>query len=154
MAFIFAMSSRAGSTENSSALIGGILKRLTPTFYATLTAYQLDCLDYGFRKACHFTGYAILSALALRSVARGRTPQPRHFVVAFALSVAYAVTDEIHQSFVPLRTASLGDVGIDALGAASCLAVARAIQSLGCLDRRIGAALRGYSGDGSGGENT
>lgn len=37
--------------------------------------------------------------------------------IAFALTVLYGVSDEVHQSFVPGRTLSLIDVAFDAAGA-------------------------------------
>ena len=37
-------------------------------------------------------------------------------VLAVFISVLYAASDELHQSFVPGRTASTGDVLVDALG--------------------------------------
>jgi len=40
----------------------------------------------------------------------------RFFVSAILLSVLYAVSDEVHQIFVPGRGASLGDVVLDGVG--------------------------------------
>jgi VanZ family protein len=37
--------------------------------------------------------------------------------VAWCLAVAYGVSDEFHQSFVPNRHAELRDLGSDAIGA-------------------------------------
>ena len=37
--------------------------------------------------------------------------------IAFVLTVLYGVSDEAHQAFVPDRTPSLADVGLDAAGA-------------------------------------
>ena len=39
-------------------------------------------------------------------------------MLAYGLTVIYAVSDEIHQAFVPGRSAQLSDVCIDACGAA------------------------------------
>jgi VanZ family protein len=45
-------------------------------------------------------------------------------VVPWLLSSLYAVTDEIHQAFVPERACALMDVGIDSAGALfGCLLV-------------------------------
>jgi VanZ family protein len=72
---------------------------------------ESDLLDAISKKIAHNGAYAILMLLllnALRPRARIRT--------AFVLLIAYAISDEIHQSFVPLRSASLRDVCFDALG--------------------------------------
>ncbi len=48
-------------------------------------------------------------------------PRPwnwRQASIACAVAAAYAVTDEIHQAFVPGRQAQVGDVLIDTAGAA------------------------------------
>ena len=47
---------------------------------------------------------------------------------AIALTVIYAISDEIHQLHVPRRTASLKDVLSDTLGAVLAVGVAEAIQ--------------------------
>ena len=71
------------------------------------------------RKLGHFTEYAILGLLIARALRDERGWQLHHALMAVALAASYAVTDEVHQHFVPGRTAALGDVAIDALGAVS-----------------------------------
>ncbi len=58
---------------------------------------------------------------------------------AIALTVIYAISDEVHQLHVPRRTASLKDVLSDTLGAVLAVGVAEAIQRL--RGRARGAAL-------------
>ena len=67
------------------------------------------------RKLGHVTGYAILTAAwwwALRVVIRRPLPW------AIGISLAYACTDEFHQTFVRGRDGSPRDVAIDAIGIA------------------------------------
>ena len=64
--------------------------------------------DEVLRTLAHATEYAVLGVLIVRALDR---PLP-----AFALGLAYAVSDELHQHFVPGRTADPKDVAIDALG--------------------------------------
>ena len=85
----------------------------------------LGTWDLVLRKAAHVTEYAILGFLLTRAFAA---------VPAFALGVAYAATDELHQHFVAGRHASPIDVAIDALGVLAGIvvvpsAVRRAIAS-------------------------
>ena len=70
----------------------------------------LGTWDLLLRKLAHVGEYAVLGALLLRALGR---PWP-----AAALGVAYAVTDELHQRFVPGRLGSPRDVAIDAFGVA------------------------------------
>jgi VanZ family protein len=64
--------------------------------------------DLVLRKLAHAAEFGLLGALLVRALS---TPWP-----AFLLGVAYAVSDEVHQSFVPGRMGSPIDVAIDAVG--------------------------------------
>ena len=77
----------------------------------------LGTWDLILRKCAHTTEYAILAVLLLRATGS--------YAWAFALTVAYAGTDEVHQTFVQGRHGSPIDVAIDAVGAAIGLTVAR-----------------------------
>src|SRR2546430_10332369 len=71
------------------------------------------------RKAGHLTEYAILATLAARAFRTSSHDLLRRhwFWVSLLLAIAYALTDEFHQSFVPSRTASIYDSLIDSIGA-------------------------------------
>ena len=66
--------------------------------------------DVALRKGIHFGEYALLCALLVRAL-RGRV------WMAWTLTVLYAVSDEIHQTFVDGRQGTPRDVAIDAAGA-------------------------------------
>lgn len=66
--------------------------------------------DLVLRKLAHMAEYAVLGALLLRATGRAG--------LAVALGTLYAVSDEIHQAFVPGRMGSPLDVAIDAVGVA------------------------------------
>lgn len=72
--------------------------------------------DFLLRKAGHLTVYLLLGA----SYARALRPATRRgWLLAGLLALLYAVSDEIHQRFIPGRGGSpFLDVGIDTLGAA------------------------------------
>jgi VanZ family protein len=66
----------------------------------------------------HGGAYAVLGALAARALDATVTGTGVfRTVAAIVLSTAYGVSDEIHQSFVPGRTADPWDVAKDAGGA-------------------------------------
>ena len=68
----------------------------------------LGVWDVVLRKIAHAAEYAVLGALLVRAL-----PRPG---LAFALGVAYAISDEAHQSFIAGRTGSPLDVALDAVG--------------------------------------
>jgi VanZ family protein len=70
----------------------------------------LGTWDLVLRKIAHAAEFAVLGALLLRAV--------RQEVPALALGISYAVSDEIHQRFVPGRVGSPLDVVIDSVGVA------------------------------------
>jgi VanZ family protein len=73
-------------------------------------------LDFLIRKAGHMGVFGILALLLWRAIAT-TTARGRPWAWAMALTVLYAVTDELHQGFVTGRHPSAVDVGIDAAGA-------------------------------------
>jgi len=77
----------------------------------------LGSWDLVLRKAAHATEYAILGALLLRALGRD--------ALAFLAGVAYALSDELHQHFVPGRQAAPLDVAIDAIGVAAGIVLSR-----------------------------
>lgn len=109
MAFIFAMSSRIGSVEHSRSF-------LTDLF--GLSGYWLHVANGLLRKGAHLTEYAVLSLFFVTALRRAHGATPRVALVGGILgSLAYACTDEFHQSFVPGREGMVSDVVVDCAGA-------------------------------------
>ncbi len=115
MGVIFWLSTGSFSAEETGGWIIPLLKALLP--WATLP--QLEFLHWLGRKTAHAMEYAILAWLwhrALRRTGRGARP-----LAAFALTVAYAITDELHQGWTGQRGASALDVLLDAVGGGAAL---------------------------------
>ena len=88
------------------------------------------------RKGAHFTEYTILGGFLVPAVkewmAADTTPVPVSMerIAAWLAGTLYAVTDEIHQFFVPGRSCELRDIVIDSCGVlAGVLVVSLAIWS-------------------------
>ena len=116
MALIFMFS----ADSDSGATSGGLLEALVALLSGLLGPLGLETqanLHLLLRKAAHFTEYAILALLWTGVLPR----RSRRLWLAFWLAAGYAVTDEIHQAFVPNRGPSPIDVLIDASGAATAL---------------------------------
>lgn len=73
----------------------------------------------GADKPWHAAGYLGLAVLVVRALAGGlpRRLSPRVLVWSIGIVVLYGVSDELHQMFVPGRTASFDDLLADTIGA-------------------------------------
>jgi VanZ family protein len=74
------------------------------------------------RKIAHFSEYALLLACWWRALRTVMEPN-RALATAYVVTVAYACTDEFHQTFVTGRVGTPRDVLIDATGAAAAAAL-------------------------------
>lgn len=76
-------------------------------------------VNFLFFKTLHVLEYAMLYFLSFRAVryTTGGKETFRWFVTAFLITLLYAITDEIHQTFVPTRGGRPRDVIIDSIGA-------------------------------------
>lgn len=70
--------------------------------------------DFLFKKTAHVAVYAILYFFVFRAFLG--VQMKRRFLYSFLFCFAYAISDEVHQSFVPGRTATIRDVGFDVIG--------------------------------------
>jgi VanZ family protein len=79
--------------------------------------------DWVAKKFAHMLIYGILAVLCWRALSQvgGDGENWRGWAV-LAICLVYAVSDELHQAFVPGRGSGVRDVGIDMLGV--CLALA------------------------------
>jgi VanZ family protein len=93
---------------------------------------QLAWWDVAIRKLGHIGGYALLTALWAWTLA-GTVRRP--VLIAAAIALIYAATDEYHQSFVETRHGTPVDVAVDAIGIALAVLLLRW--------RRLVPALRG-----------
>jgi VanZ family protein len=106
-AMIFTFSTSGFSADSTARVISPVLKSLFPG----ITPASLELANSLIRKAAHFTEYGILFWLLIKGPLKGRP------LLAMALCVGYALTDEGHQLFVVGRTASIYDVALDSTGA-------------------------------------
>lgn len=124
MAFIFSMSSQ--NSEVSSNTSGGAIRIIlsaVPQFNEQSEEAQeeiVEELQFITRKSAHFIAYMILGILATSLTLKinkiNKKPQ-----FALLICVLYAISDEIHQLFVPGRSSQFRDVLIDSAG--SCVGI-------------------------------
>jgi VanZ family protein len=86
--------------------------------------------DFAMKKTAHLSVYAFLYLLLFRafySVGRDAAGSRfRSHLASAVIAILYAVSDEIHQYFVPFRTSTIRDVLIDTAGVAlMCVLISR-----------------------------
>lgn len=118
-ALIFIASSDTQSSQRSSRIIGPLLRWLFPD----LADASIEHVVFFVRKCAHLTVFGVLALLYWRAfrkpVKNDARPwswiEARNSVIGVFI---YAMTDEIHQAFVPARQGSVMDVVIDTVGGA------------------------------------
>jgi VanZ family protein len=98
---------------------GAILLPLLHALFPTATYEELRAIHAAIRKTAHFAEYLVLSTLLYRALRAGRRWDVRAAVMAIVIAGLYSVGDELHQWFVPGRTAAATDCLIDVSGAAA-----------------------------------
>ena len=89
-----------------------------PTYFSGFVPVFEGAIELLVKKGAHVAGYALLTLAFLRAFRlRGHTRR-RSAYLALACAMGYALTDEVHQAFVPGRHAALLDIGFDTIGAA------------------------------------
>lgn len=116
MALIFALSAQAGAV--SQQLSGAALAAAEQTGADAFLPGWFDARGYAnIRKWAHVYLYAALGlSMAVTVHLWCPRPLPRQMALAALFCLLYAVSDEVHQLFVPGRAAQWQDVIVDALG--------------------------------------
>lgn len=124
MLVIFFFSAQSGPTSGATSakivhLVLPVLQNIS--FYGSLAAADkasiLSLVTWVVRKAAHFTEYAILGIFLVKYWQAAGAAVKRQIGFSVLVCAGYAVTDELHQYFVPGRACALGDVCIDVMGA-------------------------------------
>lgn len=119
MSIIFSASSDQMSFSHSSRIIAPLVRWLLPH----ISDQSVHAIVFAIRKAAHVTEYAILGLLVWRALPNPSATNRHRWLwsqagVALLVVALYAVSDEIHQAFVPTRQASVWDVVLDTTGGA------------------------------------
>ena len=77
----------------------------------------VDSMQFIVRKGAHFAVYFALGSLCMLAMNTYNVPTKRKMAVSLSISLVYAISDEIHQIFVPGRAGQIRDVLIDFAGA-------------------------------------
>ena len=117
---IFGFSSQDGETS------GGISRNITNKILQFSNKYNAleqeekeqiaDRTERIIRKIAHFSIYTLVGLLLMGLLSTYKIKENWRIILSVLLGMIYAVSDEIHQSFIPGRTPQITDVYIDTLG--------------------------------------
>lgn len=122
MLLIFYLSSQVA--EQSNNLSKGVTKIIVETVEKVTPEkdFNMDTINHFVRKNAHFFAYLTLGILVLNAIRRSRMNGSTisgvaTLAMAFGICVLYAISDEVHQLFVPGRGGQVKDILIDSSGA-------------------------------------
>lgn len=102
----------------SNELSTGITMFFVETIKTIVPSMEFDLIDFNhlIRKSAHFINYLVLGILVLNALKVSTGYGCRSAMLALLICVLYAISDEVHQLFVPGRGAQVKDVLIDSAG--------------------------------------
>lgn len=134
MIFIYVMSAQHAS--KSSQVSGGIVYKLITVFFGKFDALSLEkqseivnTATFFVRKAAHLFEYFVLGILAALLALTYNFKRMVNFILAFGFCAIYALSDEVHQYFVPGRACQFRDICIDVAGSLFAISIVLLIVS-------------------------
>ena len=119
MGFIFNMSSKDGekSLNISGQVIEYVISKIPQLKDEPQEVKENIILKLQFivRKGAHFTAYMILGIVVSLLLLKVKNIKKR-YLLSWEICTLYAISDELHQLFVPGRLCEIRDVLIDSLG--------------------------------------
>lgn len=85
--------------------------------FPTVQTTQFFLGDFLLKKSAHLIEYGIFSILIYRALVNSRIEKKKAMWYAIISAILYGMSDELHQSFIFGRTATVRDVLIDTTGA-------------------------------------
>ena len=135
MVVVFSFSGQVGteSSGTSRKVTEFIVQRISDKSIEENEDIIENC-DKVIRKLAHYTIYTVGGILIFNYAYTTNKSQKEKILYSVIFGAGYAITDEIHQYFVPGRSARIFDVGIDTLGVITgvfiCLVIIKIIQNI------------------------
>lgn len=116
--FMFSMENGNKSANTSKTTTIKIVNIITKNLSITEQEKNdiVDKLDPIIRKLAHYTLYTIGGILIINYTDKLDIEKRKKIIYAIIIGILYAITDEIHQYFVPSRSGRILDVCIDTAG--------------------------------------
>ena len=115
-----------GFSNQNSEVSGGISKKVTEyivKFFPSIEKNSeikkqeiMNKLEKIIRKIAHFSIYTLVGLLLMGLMKTYKIKEIDQVGLSMIIGIIYASTDEIHQAFIPGRSAQLTDVMLDSIG--------------------------------------
>lgn len=117
MAIVFIFSNQPSdvSSKTSGSITEKVVQAITKD-NKKITQSQRDTIETVIRKCAHFGLYLIGGILTTNFINTTKVQGKRIIIYAILFIFVYAITDEVHQLFVPGRSGEIRDVFIDTAG--------------------------------------
>lgn len=135
MWIIFGFSNQDGEKS------GSISRQITEVITKNISVIQnlpkdekqivLKRVEHIVRKIAHFSIYTVIGLLLMSLMSTYKIKQKNRIVTSAIIGLLYAISDEIHQAFIPGRGPQITDVGIDFSGVIMGIFIAYIIISFG-----------------------
>lgn len=131
MITIFIFSSQKGTESgDTSRKFTIIIIQIITGKTLELNSPFVEGVQLFIRKFAHFTIYAIGGFLIMNYSDSTNKAMKQKMLYSIGFGGTYAITDEIHQFFVPGRSGNIIDVGIDTLGVITGVLIYVVLKSL------------------------
>ena len=116
MIIVYSFSAQPGieSSDTSQSFTIFIIRIFTGG--VELETTTLEIIEGVIRKLAHYSIYTIGGLLIMNYSYSTIKDNKKNILYSIMFGAGYAITDELHQYFVPGRSARMFDVGIDTLG--------------------------------------
>ena len=147
MAVIYGLSAQTSTESNalSGKTIRVIADLLLPGFDDLSVEQQAQLVrewQNTVRKTAHLTIYMMLGTVTMLALLQHEIGRRSRVVGALGISVAYAISDEVHQFFVSGRGPQVSDVFVDGMGALIGVCLVLIILKLVSKRAQVGVASR------------
>lgn len=131
MVVIFSFSNQGGTkSSNTSQKVTKVIIDMVGNDSKAQNEQFIANLEKVIRKLAHYSIYTVGGILIMSYSYTLDKPRRQQVCGSLIFGTFYAVTDELHQFFVPGRSARFFDIGIDTLGVLTGIAIYMMIKNL------------------------
>ena len=131
MGIVFNFSNQGGNeSSGTSSKVTKVVVNIVTKDKEEPNQQTIEKIEKIVRKGAHYTIYTIGGFLIMSYTYSLEKTKKQKILYSLLFGILYASTDELHQYFVPGRSARLFDVGIDTLGVFTGIIIYLGVMSL------------------------